>query len=275
MGALTGNTVQSTYLDLVQLGQSGAGLPAHGGKEAAIYDGSGAQILGRTAVRHWLDPHPDAASFDETWEFSTTGDMTQGQLETAGWTFTDCSAEVSNGILWITTGAGAYPWMKAYYSTSLTGDFDLVMHLVNTEPGDTQVSTASNFFRGGLAVVDSSGDVTYQSCSKYTPDRSNCHIFLDGKWSDGTGSSNVGYNFFRNADCIRIWRISGTLYLAAGPPWPSSSLSRVAIPWGWAIAGSKSTAATFDIISLMTYVAQNSMLNSSAKWGVHSIRRFQ
>ncbi len=49
MGALTGNTVQSTYLDLVQLGKSGAGLPSHAGKEAALYDGSGAQILGRTA----------------------------------------------------------------------------------------------------------------------------------------------------------------------------------------------------------------------------------
>ena len=72
--ALTGNTVQSTYLDLVQLEKSGAGLPSHAGKEAAVYDGSGAQILGRTAVRHWLDPDPDAIA--GTWEFSTTGDMT-------------------------------------------------------------------------------------------------------------------------------------------------------------------------------------------------------
>ena len=120
--ALTGNAVKDTYLDLVQLEQSGAGLPSHAGKEAALYDGSGAQIVGRTAVRHWLDPDPDAIS--GSWEFSTYGDANQATLEAAGWTFSGCSGVVSNGVLILTaTGTGR---AVAETTVSLSGDFDYV-----------------------------------------------------------------------------------------------------------------------------------------------------
>ena len=126
--ALTGNKVKDTYLDLVQLEQSGAGLPSHAGKEAALYDGSGAQIVGRSAVRNWLDPHPDASSFAETFEFSTTGDMNQTALETAGWTFSNCTAAVSGGTLWITASASTIS--QAYLTVNFAGDFDVVATLV-------------------------------------------------------------------------------------------------------------------------------------------------
>jgi len=140
--ALTGNTVQSTYLDLVQLEKSGAGLPSHAGKEAAVYDGSGAQILGRTAVRHWLDPDPDAIS--GSFEFSTMGDKSQAQLEAMGFVFTECTAVVSNGLL-LLTKTGAYnTFGKAELTVNLAGDFDYVI----------------GFARGSMTTASQTGDTT-------------------------------------------------------------------------------------------------------------------
>lgn len=214
MGALTGNTPGSTYLDLVQLGKSGAGLPAHAGKEAALYDGSGAQILGRTAVRHWLDPHPDAASFAETWEFSTTGDMTQGQLETAGWTFTNCTGIVSRGMF-ILTCTSASTKTYASLSTSLSGDFDFIASIAT--PFNYGSIVASSWAMGGLGVADTVNDKAHLVCidqngadgtyGLYAKLGATFSTFADGTLSDASG-------FAHDTPTLRICRVSGTVYVA-------------------------------------------------------------
>jgi hypothetical protein len=272
MGALTGNAIKDTYLDVVQLGKSGAGLPSHAGKEAALYDGSGAQILGRTAVRHWLDPHPDAASFDETWEFSATGDMTQAQLEAAGWTFASCTAAVSNGTLWITTGAAANPWARAYLSTSLSGDFDIVTEVCLCNPGEIEAVISGIY--GGVGVFDSVGDKGHISSLKWVTDRFYSNVWYNGKWSDGGGHTNASGNAtFTNPNLVRISRYSGTVYMSIGSSWPTASLSSIALPIAWRSSGSVANADTYNILSMMNYAAVAGG-PSSAVWGVRSIRRF-
>ena len=150
---LENTDISARYKDVVQLEKSGLGLPSHAGKEAAVYDGSGAQILGRTAVRHWLDPHPDAASFAETWEFSATGDMTQAALETAGWAFdVGTSGSVSGGVLKITNNGAGLEGVRL--TCSFDGDFDVI-----AAPLDVMENTAaeSSFVRPMFGIGDADG----------------------------------------------------------------------------------------------------------------------
>jgi hypothetical protein len=275
--ALTGNTVQSTYLDLVQLEQSGAGLPSHAGKEAALYDGSGAQILGRSAVRHWLDPHPDAASFAETWEFSTTGDMNQAALESAGWTFSDCTAAVSGGTLWITTAASASPWSRAYYATTsdMSGDFDLIFELVGCQPGQLGVSEGTNNHIGTAGVgVNGDPGILQQIYLLYGADRHSAKIYHTGTWTVGGGTGGTSQTFFYPSRYFRISRSSGTIYLYAGAGFPASDNSFLS-DIGWRVGGSVAESSTYDRIHVSNWVAANADNESSATFGVRSIRRFQ
>ena len=265
--ALTGNTVQSTYLDLVQLEQSGAGLPSHAGKEAALYDGSGAQIVGRSAVRHWLDPHPDAAAFAETWEFSTTGDMTQGELESAGWVFTNCTGAVSNGALRLVGSGAAKP--SAYYPTGagLTGDFDICF-AVGYDPS-SQFGTSQQEM---CEVVSTSGDVSLA-----------VDVFPNGGRSSGNGyklvystravSASTAISFIYYSPLIlRVNRVSGTFYTSLGSYYHSVltyNSSRVpANTHGWIVGQNGAQADTYNRIQI------GSEQTATKDILIHSIRRF-
>jgi len=271
MGALTGNTVQSTYLDLVQLGKSGAGLPSHAGKEAAIYDGSGAQILGRTAVRHWLDPHPAAAAFAETWEFSTTGDMTQGQLESAGWTFdSGMSGSVSGGVLKLTSNA-AY-LRGARLTVSYAGDFDILAYPL----WDTQntASTGLNNADPVLGVGASAGEGHHVKVSPGGVGQAlvRVHSATTSDWSGGTSastSSQAGPPFV-----CRICRTSGTVYISGS--FVGASLfdnldNRIPITGaGWWAVSTDVDAATMNTLFLGGSFPSGNP--ASIYW--HCVRRF-
>ena len=277
--ALTGNTVQSTYLDLVQLEKSGAGLPSHAGKEAALYDGSGAQIVGRTAQRHWLDPHPDAASFDETWEFSTTGDMTQGQLESAGWTFKDCSGSVSNGIFWLSgvTGGAAANWAHASLSVSLSGDFDLLISpLLPIGYADNQ-GPIENVQYGGVGVAIVSGNDAHHVYGRFVNGYGFNYRYTAGAWDVGGGSETNGISY-APPSMIRISRVSGTVYLYGAV---GEGASPVMVPDdtapqnnGWTTAATVSDSQTFDKIFLAPGRRVSSAV-SGQTCGFRFLRRFQ
>jgi len=266
--ALTGNTVQSTYLDLVQLEQSGAGLPSHAGKEAALYDGSGAQIVGRTAVRHWLDPHPDAAALADTWEFSATGDMTQGELETAGWTFSNCTAEVARGVLLITATSTAV--VKAYYTVNLTGDFDI-------EIGCSQPfgynKTVSGYTLGGGGVADTVNNVAHYALCRNSVGNPEIATYKSGAFTTLAGTQTIdGPDTYANVS--RVMRSSGTVYLSGGPNWPLTSLYYGS---NYSLGGfdGGSSVADADTYQAVFVTGSNGNCDSGRTFGIFYIRRFQ
>ena len=224
MGALTGNTVQSTYLDLVQLGKSGAGLPAHAGKEAALHDGAGNQILGRTAVRHWLDPDPGAIA--GSWEFSTTGNMTQGELETAGWTFVGCTASVTGGqLICIATATAA----RASTVVSLAGDFIYI--LGNLHLGWVQTpSTSSYVMPCTLRIGDTVSDASHAIAFSYYYGHPYVRAFRTTTYNDiplaGAGTQGHSVQGFLGCDCYNlIGRLSGSVKFSYSPTWSGSYVS--------------------------------------------------
>jgi len=268
--ALTGNTVQSTYLDLVQLEQSGAGLPSHAGKEAALYDGSGAQILGRTAQRHWLDPHPDAAAFAETWEFSTVGDMTQGQLESAGWTFDADYAGVVSGGLLLTTNNGLYSVKRASIAVSLAGDFDICCVMFanlsygSVEPYSTRLGT--------FGVADTVTNVAHHMSNLMTNSYQNPYSYHSGTWAGlaGTATSKSVYGTYPVV--LRISRVSGTIYFNSGTPFQSNFLDDDTSFPLWETHTSVADSTTFNKIFVSNSTA-NSTAGGTAAFAF--IRRFQ
>jgi len=268
--ALTGNTVQSTYLDLVQLEKSGAGLPSHAGKEAAVYDGSGAQICGRTAVRHWLDPHPDAAAFAETWEFSTTGDMTQGQLETAGWTFTGCTASVSSGLLTLVAGA-ENPIVKADLTVSLAGDFDFIFAPIPA-PGYSSVSPSSVYTFGGGGVADTVSDVAHYSHGASVTGFVRTYTRKTGTWTSLSGTES--YQTLQGSPALlRVSRVSGTVYINGGQAWTSQLYADdVSAYHGWGSATSQADSTTFNKLFLTAYAGG---VTTGTAWSFAFLRRFQ
>ena len=271
--ALTGNTVQSTYLDLVQLEQSGAGLPSHAGKEAALYDGSGAQIVGRTAQRHWLDPHPDAAAFAETFEFSTTGDMTQGQLETAGWTFENCTGVVTNGILWLSCTGGSSVVRRAYLTVSYAGDFDIMA--CPQPPFDYAIHENTTDYNGHLlGVGDTTGGTITHSVYLINSTSANysCQSLMTGTWAalGGTGASRSST---RSPLAFRIHRVSGTIYIGVGSAETSMIMPDLPVDdrWGWQLSNA-SDASTYN---RLFFSMRNTAVNKTSKQGWLFLRRFQ
>ena len=267
--ALTGNTVQSTYLDLVQLEKSGAGLPSHAGKEAAVYDGSGAQIIGRTAVRHWLDPHPDAAAFAETFEFSTTGDMTQGQLESAGWTFqANVTGSVSNGVIKLTDATNTSN-IGMYRTISFDGDFDISFFPYSS----TDTSSAAPSY-GVFGVGDSSGDVGYKGWVSGSNQIYTCSSLMGATYSTWAGGTAANASIYHSMLCIRICRLSGTIYVAHGHPSANliieNSQRKPGGSNGWNKIASASDSRTFDRL-WVGFRAPG--YNGLSVWG-HWIRRF-
>jgi len=265
--ALTGNTVQSTYLDLVQLEKSGAGLPSHAGKEAAVYDGSGAQILGRTAVRHWLDPDPDAIS--GSYEFSTMGDMTQGQLETAGWTFSNYTASVTGGMLALYKTAAYDTLAKAEATVSLSGDFDFVIGISPTKM-DSLCSAGGYSTFSGLYVADSSGSAHGVCAGGHTGTfgyqssvGSTYANLASGTLSSVTNINNLRY--------LRVYRNDGTVYVGFGTKFSSRNWSIAAAANTW----SKTSAvdsSTFDKLILVG--APNGKTSQNSLSGYNFIRRY-
>jgi len=275
--ALTGNTVQSTYLDLVQLEKSGAGLPSHAGKEAALYDGSGAQIVGRTAQRHWLDPHPDAAAFAETWEFSTTGDMTQGQLETAGWTFTNCTGVVSNGIMWITKANAASLVFYASLDVSYAGDFDIVM-----TPCAYMGYDAGTFNRavGGFGVADyraGTADKAHYGLIKNNAAAAQIVVYTDGAYTTMAGATESDNLYGAGLHAVRIWRYSSAVEINGASFNITNAPALIADDSnpnfnGWVTSSPASDASTYNKLFVTATAAVTTDVGT---FGVANIRRFQ
>lgn len=248
--ALTGNTVQSTYLDLVQLEKSGAGLPSHAGKQAALYDGGGNQILGRTAQPSWLDPHPDAASFAETFEFSTMGDKTQGELEALGWTFNDCTGKVENGFMEL-TATSIQVTARAYLTVNLTGDFVFTSscvpghHIFNSKNADGGLAIFGTF-----GVGDTVNNVAHYCSLRGSNDKKRNWNFTSGTWTGG-GGSDVQQALNANQVEWLLRRSSGTVFLTGG-----AGGEVVVGNWtnpanlGWSGHTSASDANTFDRLFL-------------------------
>ena len=274
--ALKGADISATYQDWVHVNKAGAGLADHLGAEAALYldDGAGGvdQICGRTAVRHWLDPHPDAAAFAETWEFSTKGTMTQGALETAGWTFENCTASVSNGALWLSAPTGT-AIARASIAVSLDGDFDFTFVPCYGDRYSDLVYVNSLLGFGG--VGDTVSDVAHYLGSSTVNPRARTVTQINGTWAGlaGTGANLENYS---NPVICRISRVSGTVYLSGGNPWPSS-LTRNDDPAttnsGW-YRTQVSDATTFNKFFLTPNLGAVSS-GSAKRCGFLYIRRFQ
>ena len=272
--ALTGNTVQSTYLDLVQLEQSGAGLPSHAGKEAALYDGSGAQILGRSAVRHWLDPHPDAASFAETWEFSTTGDMTQGQLETAGWTFTNCTAEVAHGVLWVTASSAAI--VKASIDVNFTGDFDFVITPMQPSGYGVVPVEANIHAWGGGGVGDTTNNVAHYLYGAAENGRPRIEHFYSGAYTT-LGGTQQPWNIYGMPLFLRVWRVSAAVNCRGGIYGLSALQEDETAPQthGWSFINGPATVSDSNAFDKLFLTATDVAAQSGSTFGIQSIMRFQ
>lgn len=226
--ALTGNTVASTYLDLVQLEQSGAGLPSGVGGPAQLYDGAGNLINARSYVPSILDPCPDAAianggsAFTQTSEFNV--DKNQTTLEADGWTFSNCTASVAGGrMVLLTTGNNP----EGYFSVSLTGDFDFI--IVPMSSGNTFGSTDQAPFLSTLAdrhmgiyVVDTVNNKMHGiSYAQYgsTQFLAKCRSMINGAYSTKTGFTTNEDNYNTPAPVIlRVMRVSGTIYAGAAGP---------------------------------------------------------
>ena len=208
--ALKGSDISATYQDWVHVNKAGAGLADHAGAEAALYldDGAGGvdQICGRTAVRHWLDPDPDAIA--GTWEFSTYGNATQAALETAGWTFTNCTASATRGVLEIVS-AGSNN-VRAGIVVNLAGDFDYVTRFLSKT-----TTPAAQYDYISLLKIGINGGTS----------------FAAGQHFSGTGvlgcqknsvplsdvPSSTGINQMIMYDgLVRVCRFSGTLYTVVG-----------------------------------------------------------
>ena len=275
--AIKGSDISATYQDWVHVNKAGAGLTDHAGAEAALYldDGAGGvdQILGRTAVRHWLDPHPDAAAFAETWEFSTKGTMTQGQLETAGWTFTNCTGVVSNGMLWITASSAAIS--HASIVVSLAGDFDLLVGVA--PPYSFGDFTTTSGIIGGFGIADTANDVSHQVCMKNLTANSSRIVRYNDTFSTLSGGTSAEGAFnSAHGFVARINRISGTIDLSGGGGWPHTWLKNASGEFGQEGYYYSSTVADADTITRI-FLCQTTGggTTSGSKTGFYFLRRFK
>jgi len=210
MALTTPGSVKDSYKDVVQLEQSGAGLPSHAGKQAALYDGAGNQILGRTAQPSWLDPDPNASGFADTIEFSTMADKTQGQLESDGWTFTNSSGTVSNGVFVQTSANGTRGEAYKSLSSTLTGDFDILIcrgWLTESDFGSDP--------GGGVGFADTSGNTAIMGYAYLTEGTTNARAYTIGSYSTwGSVSFKVAKTLQSGYVILRFLRLSGTIYVS-------------------------------------------------------------
>jgi len=249
-----------------------------GGAGGGLDESAAEAAWPRLAVRHWLDPHPDAASFDETWEFSTTGDMTQGELETAGWTFVSCTGEVANGIFWLTASSGSPQFAHAYLTTNFAGDFDFVFPMPTAPPGydATPDVAAATFYNPGIVFVGDTTNNVGRAIATWGGSTNSMWPY----WYTGnlTGSINNGGTeigkYFTSEGLLRISRTSGTIYRMVSPS-PSGVVLRAdetaAVDAGWRAPKTDVDANTYDRVGLSFYDDPA----EGAKIGLRFIRRFQ
>jgi len=247
-----------------------------GGAGGGLDESAAEAAWPRLAVPNWLDPHPDAASFAETWEFSTTGDMTQGELETAGWTFLNCTGEVSGGVFWL-TAASANP-SYAYLTVSLSGDFDFIFSSGIAPQGydDAGDSAASGFYNTGIfSAIDIGSNKRY---SMVNWGRDSATLGSTVYYYNGTNTSvnSGGSEILRNSGdaMMRMSRVSGTLYRATlgynqGALIRSDETSFAS--YGWASFSSASISNTFDRLAFSFYDSPS----AGEMIGCRFIRRFQ
>ena len=276
-----GGTVSSGVVQL----SGGLAYPGSLAGEAALYDQNGQQILGRTAIRHWLDPHPDAASFDETWEFSTTGDMTQGQLEAAGWAFENCTAEVSGGVLWLTATTNLAP-PRAYLVVNLTGDYDICVTGVNNyryNPGPYESAGAD--CNCGIGIGRYESGVTdlmhYIKFGMVNGGTLSDNFYANGAWTSPYGGVSDADQLYTRGDIIaRAVRYSGILAIVSGgvanvmcPQFVLNANSQTYLHgMGWTRKTWIADTTTFNRLALIP--SEDISVGVGTIWGVASVRRF-
>ena len=202
--------------------------------------------------------------------------MNQTALETAGWTFTDCTAEVANGVLWITTPASENPWSRAYFSTSLTGDFDLIAEVVGSDVPNKGASKGTGDQLGvfGIGIDDTPG-LLHQAFPRWeSTDRMGGRVGHGGAWADAANLTTVSATLFFINNFVRISRTSGTISFYVGAGWPLADNYKGSIN-GWRLIASISESSTYNRIHLSNGLAVASDNESSAVFGFRSIRRFQ
>lgn len=223
--ALTGNKVKDTYLDLVQLEQTGAGLPSHAGAPASLYDGAGNRICNDSAQQnHMTGTVKDSWFTSETCLFtedSVTADIAKFSFN-SNWVM--YSPYAGSGVCLMndhgSTSAGR--GSGATMTVNLTGDFciDACMSMNmlgwGQSPGLSQWPKA-HYYSMGLSVERSgtghgmilnginNGFYTAKTFTGYTP----------GNPSTGgsSGSSqNVYGGFGADGVIFRISRDGATIY---------------------------------------------------------------
>ena len=220
MAGLTGTNISDTYKDVVQLEQSGSGLPSHGGAPAALYDGDGNLVNAHLGVHAFgLDPDPISSAQSDTLEPMVERSMTQGELESAGWTFVSCSAEVSGGILWVKPSAQNF---YAYLTVSLDDDF--VYHLcpftcyrgATTLP--MSATTLPDGRSPGLFVADTVGDVYHSMEIVFIGLYARINENINGTFSTltkgTTGADSYGDVQGGGLVSLTLQRFNGTVYLS-------------------------------------------------------------
>ena len=265
--ALRGANISANFDDVVHVNQSGAGLADHAGAEAALYvdDGAGGvdQICGRTAVRHWLDPDPDAIS--GSYEFSTMGDMDQTALETAGWTFENCTGAVTGGLL-VLTASGASNPRRAYRTVSLSGDFFYTYSTALPMSGP-----CPDYSYGGIMVGANGGEGHSHSIATVGID-SRTHLYYGGTWASLSGTSNAGSCEFGPL-VGALARFSGTLSAGVGPA--NMCFYNAAIPAataGWQPNANTNTATTLDRLGFI--MGQDGAATAGEKMAFRFLRRY-
>jgi hypothetical protein len=268
MMSLTGNAVKDTYLDLVQLEQSGAGLPSHAGKHAKLYDGDGNQIISSTGRRGWLNNDP-LATGTPTEECFTAKNQTT--LLAEGWVKdADFAIEIADGWFQVTCTANETDWKAVYFPVSLTGDFEFWLSPVW---GTGYSSSYAGLGAIGLAVCDSVNDVVHYVGKNLTNnsgvDRYTGSTIANPLGGTGTQEGNTLYG---TDQVFRVYRSSGTVGLMCcihgnTIGLPSGALSARSM---WSAETTVADARTFDRV----YVYFRAAYAADYKAGFRFLRRY-
>ena len=265
-----GTLVQDMYQDFVQLGNSGNGTPGTTGGEAALYDGSGKRIISRLAQRDWRDVCPAAAvansgsPYAETFEFSATGNMTQGQLESAGWSFTNCTGSVTSGqLVCVVTTAFVPCHAELTLGTALSGDFDIQFCPMIPRHGDVP---AQNGY-GGLQLCDPTANTLQSIHYQYSNGVHVVYCVKDGVYSTSAMGTSMGYHRIYDFMIARLSRASGTM------SWSCSTVEGLtgnSAPW---VAFTYSTSDSFTKLRVVPHSAPT---GNGIGWvfGCRFIRRY-
>lgn len=282
MAGLGNQFVDESYKDVVQLEQSGAGLPSAVGENARLYDGDGNPIIFRTARPHTLDVCPVAAAkgLDGTFEWET--DMTKAQLETAGWTFNSNIqfAFTKNGLLYLySTQNAATPgtvYAEYTFGTALTGEFYLDMQwgghatYVPGYPDGGDISNGPARYQHKSFMLVTTEDhavgpgknattVSFRSDADWITYRPTTDVGYDGV--NGTPIPPSGWtasNIEQDMPKICIARYNGSVYLGVGGSTASLTCRGDGEYYpnaqsGWEASGNTADTRTYDKMVLWNH----------------------